>query len=322
MLIDQARIHTKAGDGGSGCTSFYRDRSVRKGKPDGGHGGDGGNIIFKVDKNIHTLLDFRYNRHFRAPRGAHGSSNNKRGRGGKDLYIKAPAGTLIMDASTGLVLRDLTGPGEEVVIAVGGKGGSGNSRKQDGMPGEKGEDKDIILELKLIADVGIIGYPNAGKSTLISQISKAKSKVANYPFTTKQPILGIVELDDENLVFADMPGLIVGAHKGRGLGDEFLRHIERTTVLLHMVDIAAPDGRDAYDDYAAINNELSLYGRRIEKKPQIVACNKMDLAGARENFKKFSNKISKKAFPISAVTGEGIKELLEETWNLFSTKRS
>lgn len=315
MLIDQAKIHVKAGDGGDGCTSFYRDRSVRKGKPNGGPGGDGGNVIFKSDKNIHTLLDFQYNQHFRAERGGHGSSNNKKGKKGGDLYVKVPPGTILRDAKTRLLLRDLL-PDEEAIVAMGGKGGKGNTRKRIATPGEKGEEKEIELELKLIADVGLIGYPNAGKSTLISRVSKAKSKIASYPFTTKEPILGIVRMSDGDMVFADMPGLIEGAHKGRGLGDEFLRHIERTKVLLHVIDLAEVDRREAYSDYLSINRELSLYGRHLEKKPQIVACNKMDLAAARSNLAAFAEKMQKKVFPISAVNGEGIEALLNETWNV------
>jgi len=312
MLIDRARIHVKAGNGGDGCTSFYRDRFVRKGKPNGGRGGRGGDIIFRVDRNIHTLLDFQHKRHFKATRGTHGSSNNKKGKSGDNLRIGVPPGTIIKDAPTGLLLRDLTECGEEVVVAVGGAGGKGNSRGLDGTPGTCGEEKDLTLELKFIADVGIIGYPNVGKSTLISRISRAKSKIAGYPFTTKVPVLGIVRMEDSDLAFADMPGLIEGAHRGRGLGDEFLRHIERTRILLHMVDIAETEGRNAYEDYLSINKELSLYGRHVAGKPQVIVCNKMDLADAKENLERFKKKINKRLFPISAITGYGVKELLGE----------
>lgn len=312
MLIDRAGIHVKAGDGGNGCTSFYRDKFVQKGKPNGGFGGNGGNIIIKVDKNIHTLLDFQYQRYFKGGRGSHGSSNNKKGKNGDDFYIRVPPGTVIKDKHAGLLLRDLAHDAEEVIVARGGKGGRGNSKDRDGTPGEAGEEKDLLLELKLIADVGIIGYPNVGKSTLISRISSAKSKIANYAFTTKSPILGIVKYDNANLAFADMPGLIEGAHKGKGLGDRFLRHIERTKILLHMVDIAGLEGRDPYEDYLKINRELSLYGNHVEEKPQVVACNKTDLSGTKENFVAFSKKLGKKAYPVSAATGEGIKEMLEE----------
>ena len=318
MLIDQARIHVKAGDGGKGCTSFYRDRQVRKGKPTGGDGGKGGNIIFKVDKNIRTLLDFQYNRHFKAGRGGHGGSNNKNGKSGDDFYIRIPPGTIIRDVGSGLLLRDLTVSGDEVVIARGGSGGKGNSKKRDATPGEQGEEKEISLELKLIADVGIIGYPNVGKSTLISRISSAKSKIANYPFTTKEPILGIVKMFDGNVAFADMPGLIEGAHSGRGLGDRFLRHIERTRILLHMVDMAAVEGRDPCEDYLSLKNELKLYGHNVARKAEILACNKMDLPEAKGNFIKFKKKVDREIFPISAVSGEGVKELLNEVWRVLA----
>jgi len=318
MFIDRAKIHVKAGDGGDGCTSFYRSRSVRKGKPDGGPGGQGGDVIFTVDKNMQTLLDFHYNRHFKAERGGHGSSNNKKGKAGEDCCIRVPAGTILKDAQTGLLLRDLVGAGDRVTVAQGGAGGRGNNKREDSTPGGKGEEKEIILELKLIADVGLIGYPNAGKSTLISGVSRAKSKIANYPFTTKEPILGIVEINDEAVAFADMPGLIENAHAGRGLGDEFLRHIERTRVLVHVVDIAARERKDPAGDYESIRRELGLYGRRVEKKPEIIACNKMDLPEAKEHLKAFEKKIRKKIFPISALKGEGIKELLAEVRRVLS----
>jgi len=321
MLIDRAKILVKAGDGGKGCTSFYRDRAVRKGKPNGGDGGSGGNIVFKVDKNIHTLLDFQYNRHFKAGRGAHGSSNNKNGKRGEDFLVRIPPGTIIKDAQANIVLRDLVEIGEEVIIARGGHGGKGNSKKREATSGEKGEEKELLLELKLIADIGIIGYPNVGKSTFISRISSAKSKIASYPFTTKQPILGIVKMHDGDLTFADMPGLIQGAHKGKGLGDRFLRHIERTKLLLHMVDVAQVEGRNALDDYVTITKELSLYGKNVNEKPQVVACNKMDLPEAEENYLKFKDKVKGKVFPISAIKGDGVRELLNEIWKLLKGAR-
>ncbi|MBL7158041.1 MAG: GTPase ObgE [Candidatus Omnitrophica bacterium] len=317
MFIDQARIHVKAGDGGDGCTSFYRDRSIRKGKANGGPGGEGGNIIFKADKNMQTLLDFQYNRHFKAERGNHGSSNNKKGKSGKDLYVRVPPGTVLKDAETGLILRDLVEESEEVTIVKGGPGGRGNNKKEDGSVGEKGEERDLVLELKLIADVGIIGFPNVGKSTLISRISCAKSKVADYPFTTKEPILGIVELHQKHIAFADMPGLIENAHTGRGLGDRFLRHIERTKILIHMVDIAGVERRDAFTDYIAIRKELVLYGKHVEEKPEIIACNKMDLPEGKKKLEAFKKRIGKKIFPISAATGQGIDKLLQEIENIL-----
>lgn len=318
MLIDRAKINVKAGDGGKGCTCFYRDKTVRKGKPNGGDGGSGGNIILKVDKNTRTLLDFQYSRHFKADSGRHGGSSNKTGRNGCNRYIKVPPGTVIKDAQRGYVLRDLTYEIDEVLIARGGKGGKGNTKRRIATGGSLGEVKDLLLELKLIADIGIIGYPNVGKSTLISRISSAKSKVADYPFTTKSPVLGIVEIHDDHLTFADMPGLIEGAHKGRGLGDQFLRHIERTKLLLHMVDIAALEGRNPYEDYARIRKELSLYGHQVEKKPEVICCNKMDIPGTEENFKTFCSRLGKIAFPISAVTKMGIEGLLNEVWRVLA----
>jgi len=318
MLIDHVRIHVKAGSGGKGCTSFYRDRFVRRGKPNGGPGGPGGNIVFKVDNNIHTLLDFQYNRIFKAGRGGHGGSNNKKGKAGKDLLIRVPAGTILKDSDTGLVLRDLTLSGEEVIVARGGAPGRGNTKDADATEGGAGEEKNLGLELKLIADVAIIGFPNTGKSTFISRISRAKSAIANYAFTTKEPIPGVVKICDTDITFADMPGLIEGAHRGRGLGDEFLRHIERTKILLHMVDVAGVEGRDAYQDYLAIRKELTLYGRHTEEKPEVVACNKMDLAGSRGNLAKFEKEINKRVFPISALTGEGVNGLLAEIGKVYN----
>jgi len=318
MLIDRARIHVKAGSGGDGCTSFYRDRRVRKGKPNGGDGGSGGDVVFAADRNIHTLLDFKYNRHHSAQRGGHGGSNNKKGKRGESLFIRVPVGTVITESGTGLLLRDLAREGESVIVARGGVGGKGNTKHRPGTAGAEGEGKELELELKLIADVGIVGYPNAGKSTFISRVSRAKSKIGNYAFTTKAPILGIVRFDECEAVFADMPGLISGAHRGRGLGDEFLRHIERTRVLIHMVDIAQLEGRSAHEDYDSINGELSLYKRSLARKPQVIACNKIDISGSRENFSRFCDKIGKSAYPVSALTGEGIDKLLEAVFRCLS----
>ncbi|MFC1576552.1 GTPase Obg, partial [Candidatus Omnitrophota bacterium] len=239
------------------------------------------------------------------------------GKDGEDRIVRVPPGTIIRDGERGLLLRDLTVAGEEVIVAVGGRGGRGNTKKREATPGGNGEEKELALELKIIADIGIIGFPNVGKSTLISRISKAKSKIAGYPFTTKQPVLGMVGMPDGgSLAFADMPGLIEGAHSGKGLGDEFLRHIERTKILLHMVDAAAVDGRDPYEDYVAIQGELSLYGRNVEEKPQIVACNKIDLPEGQKNLIAFKKKMKVNIFAISAVTGEGVKELLNEIWKV------
>ncbi len=316
MFVDEAKIYVKAGDGGKGCESLYRDRVNRIGSPDGGPGGDGGDIIFEVDENIHTLLDFHYRQHLKGSSGGHGGSNHKKGRRGEDLHIKVPHGTLIKDANTGLILRDLVRSGDRVIAAKGGAGGRGNSRGRSALPGLSGEEKRLLLELKLIADIGIIGYPNAGKSTLISKISSARPKIANYPFTTKEPMLGVVKLHEGcTSVIADIPGLIEGAHKGKGLGDMFLRHVERTKLLVHLVDISAFEARDPYEDYTKLNNELKLYSETLAKKIQIIALNKIDLPDAAKNLKAFKARMrGKKVFPVSALTGEGIKELLNECY--------
>ncbi|MFA4981179.1 MAG: GTPase ObgE [Candidatus Omnitrophota bacterium] len=314
MFIDEVRIYVKAGDGGDGCNSLYRDIINRKGRPDGGFGGDGGDIVFEADPNIHTLLDFQFRQHFKGNSGTHGSSNHKKGRRGEDVRIKVPAGTLIKDAVKGLVLRDLVNNGDSVIIARGGKGGKGNSRGREAEPGAQGEEKTILLELKLMADVGIVGYPNAGKSTLISKISSARPKIANYPFTTKEPNLGVVRLyEDYSIVVADIPGLIEGAHKGKGLGHKFLRHIERTKILVHLVDISAIDGRDPYEDYIKLNEELKQYSKELAKKTQVIAPNKIDCPESKANLAAFKKRFGRrKLFPISAVAGDGIKELLNE----------
>ncbi|MFA6609822.1 MAG: GTPase ObgE [Candidatus Omnitrophota bacterium] len=314
MFIDEAKIYVKAGDGAKGCQSIYRDRVNWVGKPDGGPGGAGGDIIFEVDLNIHTLLDFQYNQHVKGDSGVMGGSNHKKGARGKDSHVKVPPGTLIKDARTGLVLRDLVKVGDRVIAAKGGAGGKGNSKGHDSTPGMPGEEKTLLLELKLIADACIIGYPNAGKSTLISKLSSARPKIANYPFTTREPVLGVVKIhEDRAIVLADIPGLIEGAHSGRGLGDKFLRHIERTKVLVHLVDISGFEGRDPYEDYLSLNKELKLYSKELAKRPQVIGLNKSDMEGAEENARKFKKHIrGRKVFLISALTGKGLKELLAE----------
>jgi len=316
MFIDEVRIYVKAGDGGDGCESMYRDRVNRIGRPDGGPGGDGGDVIFEADGNSQTLLDFQYRQHFKAKSGSHGSSNHKKGRRGEDLHIKVPPGTIIKDDETRLVLRDLVRPGDRVIIARGGAGGRGNSRGRGATAGDPGEEKTLRLELKLMADVGIVGYPNAGKSTLISKISSARPKIASYPFTTKEPILGVVKLyEGSSIVVADIPGLIDGAHNGKGLGHQFLRHIERTKLLVHLIDIAACDCRDPYADYENLNSELKLYSKELAKKPQIIVLNKIDCAQAKGNVAAFKKHLpKKKIFLISALTGTGVKELLDTVY--------
>lgn len=312
-FIDEARIYVKAGDGGDGCNSRYKTIINRIGSPDGGPGGDGADIVFRADQNIHTLLDFQFRQHIKAESGTNGSSNHKKGHRGEDLLVRVPPGTLIKNADTGLILRDLAKAGDSVIIAKGGRGGRGNSRGRDSTSGLKGEEKTVLLELKLIADVGIIGYPNAGKSTLISKISAAKPKIASYPFTTKQPNLGVIKLEDDlRVLVADIPGLIEGAHKGRGLGHKFLRHVERTKVLIHVVDIAAVDVRDPCSDYLKLNEELKLYSKELAGKQQIIALNKIDYPGAKAHIKEFKKCYpGKKYYEISALTGKGVDKLMK-----------
>lgn len=255
-----------------------------------------------------------------AKNGGHGEGNHKKGENAPDCLIRVPAGTLVKDQDTGRVLRDLARAGERVIVVRGGEGGKGNKPRRDATKGKPGEERRLLLELKLVADVALVGCPNAGKSTLLNRISRAKSKVADYPFTTRVPVLGRVETEDREILFtvADMPGLIEGAHKGKGLGLEFLRHIERTKILVHLVDISQPQGRDAYSDYLNLNKELFLYNPRLKEKFQIVAANKIDLSGSSENLKKFSEKLKSKVYPISALRGEGIEDLLEAIGNAFA----
>ncbi|MDP8230987.1 MAG: GTPase ObgE [Candidatus Gorgyraea atricola] len=315
MFIDHAAINIKAGDGGDGCHSFSKGKFQRWKRPDGGDGGKGGDVVIIADNNVQTLVDFYYRKHFKAESGSNASSNHKKGSEGRDCIIRVSVGTLVKDKHEDITYCDLNKSGRSIVITKGGEGGRGNSRHKDATPGKDGEEKDLVLELKLVADVGIIGYPNVGKSSLISRVSNAKPKVASYSFTTKTPTLGVVRLGEErSLVICDIPGLIEGAHSGRGLGDEFLRHVERTKVLIHMVDMAAVEGRSPIHDLDSINNELGLYSSSLLKRPQILAANKMDLPQASENLKDFKKKTRKKIYPISCATGEGIKELLEETY--------
>ncbi len=313
MFIDDLKIHVKAGKGGDGCSSLNKDRYHKYGVPDGGPGGKGGDIKFRADGNIATLLDFQFRQHFEGERGGHGSSNNKKGRSGEDMVLLVPPGTVIRDTREGFVLRDLTKAGDEVVVARGGRGGNGNSGGRMARKGSPGEARELRLELKVIADVGIVGYPNCGKSTLLSRISSARPKIANYPFTTKEPCLGVVKLyeDSAPFVVADIPGLIENAHKGRGLGDKFLRHIERTRILVHLVDISGFEGREPYKDYLDINKELKSYSRLLAGKTQIIALNKIDMAGAKKNIAAFKGRVKKRIYPISALTGEGVGELLK-----------
>lgn len=311
MFIDQARIYVKSGAGGRGCRSFYRDKYSRVGVPDGGDGGKGANIIIRADRNLHTLMDFQYNRHFVGNHGAHGSGNKKKGKDAPDVVIRVPQGTIIKDLNINCLLRDLEKDKDEVVVARGGNGGLGNRHHREASPGQPGEEKELLFDLKLIADVGVVGFPNAGKSTLIAAVSSAQPKIAAYPFTTKTPVLGVVRSDTKNFVIADIPGLIEGSSTGRGLGDKFLRHIERTRVLVHIVDISGFEGRDPIEDYKAIIKELKNYSSDVFGKIQIIALNKMDIDGAKAKLAKFKKAVKKKVYPISALKKEGLEDLIE-----------
>lgn len=311
MFIDQAKIYVKGGDGGKGCNSLYRDKYKRLGTPDGGDGGEGSDIIIKADRNLSTLLDFKYNRHFYGSHGGHGSSNNKKGKNAPDIIIRVPVGTTVRDINSGCMLRDLDKDQLDFIVARGGKGGIGNKRRQEATSGEPGEEKELVFDLKLIADVGVVGFPNAGKSTLISNISNAHPKIAPYPFTTKSPVLGLVKALDKNIIIADIPGLIEGSSCGKGLGDQFLRHIERTKILIHLIDMSGFEGRDPLEDYKAINIELKNYSKEVAKKFQLIAANKMDLEGADYNLEKFRKSVKRKVYPISALKKQGLEELIE-----------
>ncbi|MED1819616.1 GTPase ObgE [Bacillus subtilis] len=326
MFVDQVKVYVKGGDGGNGMVAFRREKYVPKGGPAGGDGGKGGDVVFEVDEGLRTLMDFRYKKHFKAIRGEHGMSKNQHGRNADDMVIKVPPGTVVTDDDTKQVIADLTEHGQRAVIARGGRGGRGNSRfatpanpaPQLSENGEPGKERYIVLELKVLADVGLVGFPSVGKSTLLSVVSSAKPKIADYHFTTLVPNLGMVETDDgRSFVMADLPGLIEGAHQGVGLGHQFLRHIERTRVIVHVIDMSGLEGRDPYEDYLTINQELSEYNLRLTERPQIIVANKMDMPEAAENLEAFKEKLMDDfpVFPISAVTREGLRELLFEVAN-------
>jgi len=331
MFIDEAQIQVKAGDGGHGCVSFRREKFIPKGGPDGGDGGKGGDVYFQAVENLDTLLDFAGKHHWRAQKGQPGSSNNKYGANGQDLIIKVPPGTLIYDTDLELLLKDMNEVGLKVCVCRGGKSGRGNKAfatatnqtPRNAELGKEGQERNIRLELKLIADVGLVGMPNAGKSTLISRCSAARPKIADYPFTTVEPVLGIVELSDfRRFVMADIPGLIEGAHNGAGLGYEFLRHIERTTILAHIIDILPIDGSDPVGNYKAIRHELEQYSKALVQKQEVIIANKIDLDPDGTIVKDLGEKLNKEVHAISAVTGSGIRELTEFLWHKVKELKS
>lgn len=329
-FVDEVKIYVKAGHGGSGCVSFRREKFIAKGGPDGGDGGKGGDVIFHATESHHTLLDLKYKQHQIAKNGGHGSGNQRTGRSATDLEIPVPVGTIIKHFETGEELADLSENGQTFIVARGGIGGKGNTHfktsthqtprfAQEGM---EGEEFTLKLELKLLADVGIIGFPNAGKSTFISRVSAAKPKIADYPFTTLTPHLGVVKYSDsKSFVVADIPGLISGAHEGLGMGDKFLKHVERTSLLLHIIDISMEPNTNAWSNYTTINQELENYNPEMMAKTQIVALNKIDLPDVRETAKKQVALFKKKGIilhPFSAVTGEGLKEIMNKIITMLS----
>ena len=322
MFIDKARIFVKSGNGGDGAVSFRREKYVPAGGPDGGDGGNGASVIFEVDLGLRTLMDFKYQRKYVAEHGEDGSKKRKAGRNGEDLILKVPPGTIIRDEATGLVIADLKEEGDRAVVAKGGRGGKGNQHFANAVrqapafarSGSDGVEKWVVLELKMIADVGLLGFPNVGKSTFLSVVTKAKPKIANYHFTTLTPNLGVVQTKfGESFVLADIPGLIEGAAEGVGLGHDFLRHVERTKVLIHIVDISGLEGRDALDDFDKINGELKLYNEKLATRPQVVVANKMDILEDESIFDEFKNELEGrgyKVFKMSAATRQGVDDVI------------
>jgi GTP-binding protein len=321
VFVDEVEIHVRAGDGGRGCVSFRREKFVPRGGPNGGDGGRGGSVILEADEGLGTLLDFRYKRHYAARRGGHGEGSDRHGANGGDLILRVPVGTTVRDRDTGLLLGDLTSRGERLDIARGGRGGRGNARfatstnraPRRADPGEVGEERGLRLELRLLADVGVVGFPNAGKSTLVARLSAARPKIADYPFTTLVPTLGLVRLDEErSFVIADVPGLIPGAAEGKGLGLRFLRHLERTRLLVHLLDLDPATGRDPVEDWRTIQAELKAYSPELAARPQLVAANKIDLEGAAPRLKRvlaMGRRRGLLVIPLAARTGQGLAEL-------------
>lgn len=333
MFVDKAKVYVKGGDGGDGLIAFRREKYVPEGGPAGGDGGKGGDVIFRVDEGLRTLMDFRYQKHFKAKRGEKGRNKSQHGANADSMIVRIPPGTILMDDDTGEVIGDLTRHGQQVVVARGGRGGRGNIRfatPNNPAPelaenGEEGEERYVTLELKVMADVGLVGFPSVGKSTLLSVVSAAQPKIGAYHFTTITPNLGMVEVGDgRNFVMADLPGLIEGAHEGVGLGHEFLRHVERTRVIIHVVDMAGTEGRDPFEDWEKINDEIRLYNPVLVDRPQIVAANKMDMPEAEEYLAAFKEKVKEirpdiEVMPISSLTRQGIQELLYRTIDVLES---
>lgn len=338
MFVDKAKIFVKGGDGGDGLIAFRREKYVPEGGPAGGDGGKGGDVVFRVDEGLRTLMDFRYQRHFKADNGEKGKPKGQTGASARDLIVRVPPGTVVIDEETGATLADLTRHGQEFVVARGGRGGRGNIRfatPSNPAPyiaenGEEGEERWVVLELKVMADVGLVGFPSVGKSTLLSVVSAAKPKIGAYHFTTLSPNLGVVSVDEErSFVMADLPGLIEGAHAGTGLGHEFLRHVERTRLILHVVDMSGMEGRDPFEDWLQINRELELYNPKLLDRPQLIVANKMDMPEAEAHLRTFREKLQEwqsgdtvkpevaGLFPISAVSRQGVQELLYKTADLL-----
>jgi GTP-binding protein len=333
MFIDKAKIYVKGGDGGDGLVAFVREKYVPDGGPGGGDGGNGGDVIFRVDEGLRTLVDFRYQKHFKADRGVKGRNKTQHGAAAEDMIVRVPPGTVVIDDDTQEILADLTRHGQEVVVAKGGRGGRGNARfatannpaPEIAENGEEGVERWLVLELKVMADVGLVGFPSVGKSTLLSVVSAAQPKIAAYHFTTLTPNLGVVDVGDgRSFVMADLPGLIEGAHEGIGLGHEFLRHVERTRVIVHVIDMASTDGRDPFDDWQKINEELRLYSAKLGERPQIVVANKMDMPDSEVYLEEFARQLAEidpaiQILPVSAVTKKGVQELLYKVVDLLET---
>ena len=331
MFTDYVKIIAKAGNGGNGAISFRREKYVAAGGPDGGDGGKGGDIYFEVDPDSNTLIDFRYNKKFKAESGKNGEGGNRYGKSGQDLYIKVPIGTIVRDANTNEILADLSEPGQKALILAGGRGGKGNSHfatstrqaPRFAQDGEKGEERELILELKLLADVGLIGFPNVGKSTFLSMTTSATPKIADYHFTTLEPNLGVVKTDyGDSFVIADIPGIIEGASEGTGLGLQFLRHIERTRLLLHVIDVSGSEGRNPVEDFNTINNELKQYSEKLSKRKQIIVANKIDVMQDEtlyNELEKVAKENNMEIFKISAATNQGVSELIKHVAEVLKT---